>query len=395
MGQIAEPRRAKRGMFSLAWPSALIAAGMLAAGCGPSPSPGAGPLKVVATFGEVGLSPGQFSYPRAMDHDGATLWIVDKSARVQHLDAATGAYMGGWRMPEFQFGKPVGITVAPGDGGESLVYIADTHCHRVMVYRPGAGVHDEPTLVAEIGSFGEAPGQFIYPTDVAVLVEPGAKSPARLYVSEYGGHDRVSVFEHAEGANSYRYAFSFGSFGESASADNVEFKRPQSIAIDAARRELIVADSCNHRVGRFTLDGRLVAWIGAESRTSTSPGLGSADGGQNLATPSAGAEGDRDRPARFQYPYGLCLRSDGTALVAEFGASRVQLVDLVNARSLGVFGVAGRGKGQLATPWAVTTIGDRVFVLDSGNNRVEAFDLPRRSERVAMGMAAEGREGRD
>ncbi len=66
-------------------------------------------------------------------------------------------------------------------------------------------------------------------------------------------------------------------------SDAVEFNRPQSIAIDVEARELIVNDSSNHRIGRFTLDGELISWLGGYGR----------EGG------------------RFHYPYGLCLLGDG------------------------------------------------------------------------------------
>ncbi len=388
MGPTSHPRQALLARIERACVRAIAASAILMAACGRTSVPGSGPLRVVAKFGEVGVSPGQFSYPRAMDRDGSSLWIIDKMARVQHLDAASGTYLGGWKMPESKFGKPTGVTAAPGDGGETLVYVPDTHYHRVMVYRPGDAREgqSEPTLVAEIGSFGELPGQFIYPTDVAVLVEPGARNPSRIYVSEYGGNDRINVFEHGTEPNSYTYSFSFGTFGESDSADNIQFKRPQSMAIDMKRRELIITDACNHRIGRFTLDGKLLAWIGTGSGEMSTPAPDPTGGGANATGSPALAAGVAGRPPRFQYPYGLSLRDDGTALVCEFGADRVQWIDVERGVSLGVFGVPGRAPGQLASPWAVAAIGERVYVLDSANNRVQAFDLPLRSGHVAMSV---------
>ena len=37
----------------------------------------------------------------------------------------------------------------------------------VMIYRPTTKLDEEPELVTRFGEFGEGPGQFIYPTDVA------------------------------------------------------------------------------------------------------------------------------------------------------------------------------------------------------------------------------------
>lgn len=323
------------------------------------------PLEVRATIGEVGLSPGQFVYPRALDADAGSLWVIDKAARVQRIDPQTGRVLAGWRMPEFATGKPVGVTIAPGSVGggagggggplEELLYIPDTHYFRVMMYRPpslsedaGPGAEGEAALVGQFGSYGHGPGQFIYLTDVAVLTEGSgaAEKVHRIYVSEYGGNDRISVFD-----GSYAFLFSFGQFGTSDSPDQIEFNRPQSLAIDPIARELIVADACNHRIGRFTLDGQLVRWIGS---------------------PEAAGDG----PGQLLYPYGLHLRGDGTALVAEYGNNRVQHLDLATGESLGLFGTTGRGAGELAAPWAVTVIGDMAYVLDSGNNRILGFPAP-------------------
>lgn len=358
---IKPPRRAYRRSVS-----ASLASLFIIPACSRSSDPNQPNLiPVSVSIGEVGLSPGQFSYPRCIDAGLGALWVIDKSARVQKLDPKTGAYLGGWRMPEFEFGKPTGITIAPGAGGEPLVYVADTHYHRARIYRPGDAYEGkkDPELLTSIGSYGKGDGQLIFPTDVAVLMSADNTAVERLYISEYGGNDRVNIYVPApkqpDQPNSYVFSSSFGAFGSSASPDHVEFSRPQSIAIDAAARQLVIADACNHRLGVFTLDGALVRWIGSADEPS-------------------------DAPGRFKYPYGLQLLPDHTALVAEFGGNRVQRIDLDTGRSLGIYGSAGRDKGRLASPWGVTILGDTVYALDSGNNRVlgfpARFDPPPRNQ---------------
>lgn len=349
--------------------AALLLAGAMPTACMPSPPAETKPLSVSRVLGEVGSSPGQFMYPRAMDHDGRFLWVIDKSARVQRLDPATGKCVGGWIMPEYLLGKPTGVTVKPGADGDALVYVPDTHYHRVVVYsmpapREGVTGRDsflpaQPPVVATFGEYGEGPGQFIYPTDVAVLED--VTGVQRLYVSEYGGNDRISVWE--PDGNGYRFSFSFGHFGASASPDQVEFNRPQSISIDrrsSGEPQLVIADACNHRIGRFTLDGELIAWIGSPESVG-------------------------DLPGHFKYPYGLMLVGDGTALVAEFGNNRIQRIDLETGRGMGSYGGAGRLPGQLVNPWAVTVAGAEVFVLDSQNNRIVVTELP--GVRASMNLA--------
>jgi DNA-binding beta-propeller fold protein YncE len=348
--------------------AAVIAAPLLMGGCWHDRTAEvAEPLEVRRVLGEVGTSPGQFAYPRAMDFDGEHLWVVDKTGRVQRIDPETGRCLGGWKMPETLLGKPTGLTVAPGLEGEELVYVADTHYHRVVAYRPPPvppGVTPSRDLIidgeAEVafafGEYGDGPGRFIYPTDVAVVTDRSTGRAARVYVSEYGGSDRISVYE-PDGAGSFKFVSSFGRFGSGSQAEPVEFNRPQSIAIDRASGRLVIADACNHRIGIFTAEGALVSWIGSPE--------------------SAG-----DGPGRFRYPYGVFLvgessgTSMGSVLVAEFGNNRVQRVDLDAGRCLGLFGGAGRLEGQLATPWAVTAGAGEVFVLDSQNNRIVAARVP-------------------
>lgn len=337
---------------------ALLALAGVLGGCSKAP-PAGGPLEVLGSFGEVGDSPGQFSYPRCLDNDGSQIWVIDKQAWVQRIRPETGECTLRWRMPEFENGRPCGVTVfTPPAGGPTRVYIADTHYHRVMIYDPIVEKGADPLreggkLLAKFGSYGEGDGQFIFPTDVGILPTDDGKGVARLYVSEYGGHDRVSVYEPAAGSvpgdeREFVFKFAFGRFG---SGEGAEFSRPQSVEVNAQAHEVVITDACNHRVGRFTYDGKLVAWIGGPDQAG-------------------------DGVGQMKFPYGLVLLGDGTAVVAEYGGNRVQRFDLASGKSLGIYGQGGRRAGDVATPWGITRLKDRVYILDSGNNRVQAMALP-------------------
>jgi DNA-binding beta-propeller fold protein YncE len=317
-------------------------AALAASGCGDAKAgveTGSRPFAVTGSFGEVGLSPGQFTYPRCIDGDGKSLYVIDKAAHVQRMDPATGRATAMWTMPEVAMGKPCGVTVGP----DGLIYVADTHYFRVMVYKPPQALEQPAELVSEWGGYGQEPGKFIYVTDVALLT--GAKGEIeRIYVSEYGGNDRVSVFD-----REHKFLFSFGTFGDGSDPAKVEFNRPQSLGIDKERGEVVVTDACNHRVGVFTLDGVLKSWIG---------------------------KGAGDGTDQFGYPYGLVLRPDHTALVTEFGNHRIHHVDLETGETVGIYGRPGRGPGELTNPWSLAVMGDTAYVLDSGNARVQAFRAP-------------------
>lgn len=336
------------------------------------------PLRTTRSLGEVGSSPGQYSYPRAMAASDDSLWIIDKQARVQRIDPRSGRARGEWQMPEWEMGKPTGIGIwnpSPIDGDE-IIFVPDTHYFRVMVYRASdarPGVHSirattgtsepgsesknarSPEPLARFGAYGQGPGEFIYLTDVALLPSADGSKVERVYVSEYGGNDRISIFDApanvGEPGGTYTFVRSFGRFGSGTDASDVQFNRPQSIEIDLTNRELIVTDSCNHRIGRFTLEGELIAWIGSPNGGDTSRGA-------------------------FMYPYGLTLPGDGTAWIAEFGNNRIQRIRISDGAPLDIFGGPGREVGRLATPWAISIIGEEAYVLDSGNNRVQVFEYP-------------------
>ncbi len=350
--------------------------------------------RIERSFGETGLSPGQFAYPRCMDSDGRDLWVIDKVARVQRIDGQTGASVVSWRMPEWEKGKPTGVTVwTPAEQDEDeYVFVADTHYHRVMVYRVGAPTGDrsrEPELVTQFGEYGEGPGQFIYPTDIAVEPTEDGGGVARLWVSEYGGNDRISVFEPVHeasvgdaGGSVRREAMptmwrcertlggrSDGGAAGGGDAGGLSFSRPQSLVLDFARKRLLIADACNHRLIVADLEGAVERTIGSMGEVGEEPG-------------------------RFSYPYGLELLDDGSVLVSEFGNCRVQRIDPGTGACLGVYGGRGRGLKFLAMPWAVASIGGEAYVLDSGHDRVAVYELPQgvraADDRSGRGAIASG-----
>ncbi|UCG33481.1 MAG: 6-bladed beta-propeller [Phycisphaerales bacterium] len=292
----------------------LIVGGALY-GCGPSLPP----AEPEFVFGETGLGPGEFSYPRAIAvaPDDA-VFVVDKSGRIQRFDP-DGNVETVWHMPEYAAGKPTGMTVHP----DGRLFVADTHYNRVLVFdRDGEEL-------ARFGEAGTGPGQFMLPTDVAL------DASGRIYVSEYGGNDRISRF-----SPDFEFELSFGG-PESGAA---RLTRPAGMAFDEEGM-LWVADACNHRLCRFNPEGKLLQTIGEMGR----------DQGQ------------------LRYPYDIDLLDDGTLVVCEYGNNRLQWFS-PTGESLGIWGGAGRRPGQMAYPWGVArNNAGRLYVVDSGNNRVQAL----------------------
>jgi DNA-binding beta-propeller fold protein YncE len=282
---------------------------VLLAGCSRSATTdGTGAIQ---SIGGPGSEEGRFATPRATAWDPrGFLYVVDKTGRIQKFDAA-GKYLLGWSTPESEKGRPTGLLVdAKGE-----IWVADTHYHRVLHYSP------EGALLSEFGTEGTGPGQFQYPTGIAIAPD------GLIYVSEYGGNDRIQVFTR-EG----KVLRAWGSYGP----DPGQFERPQGIALAGDR--LYVADAANHRIQVFTLEGRLLAsW------------------------------GD------LKYPYSVSIDGEGNLLVAEYGRHRV-VKFTPEGRALATAGQPGTGPADLNTPWAAIPIGgDRIAVVDSGNHRVQLW----------------------
>ena len=294
--------------------AATVAMALALAGCGDAHKP-------EALWCQTGTGPGEVVYPRAITYDANldNFYIIDRVAHVQRLDAG-GHCLAEWQMPEWKWGKPVGAAVGP-DGN---LWVPDTHYHRVVVYSPAG------KLLNMFGSEGTGDGQFIYPTDLAF-------DNGRVLVSEYGGNDRVQVFDHH-----WHKLYQFGKFG----TGDGEFSRPQSMVID--RGLVYITDACNHRITVFTLEGKWVRNMG-----SVGSGLG-----------------------QFRFPYGLSEDKEGRLIVCEFGNNRVQMIDKESGRGLKIWGAAGRQPGQFAYPWGVAVDKrDRVVAVDAGNNRLQVFEF--------------------
>ena len=173
------------------------------------------------------------------------------------------------------------------------------------------------------GEEGEGPGQFIYPADVA------QDPDGFLYVSEYGGNDRVQKF-----TNTGEFVTQFGTVGTAPG----QFQRASGLLWHD--KTLYVADAINNRIQAFRDDGTFLRVV------------------------TEAVEGGLD------YPYELALGPDATLYVVEYKAGRVTRMTL-NGEALGRYGETGRGVGQFWTPWGIAVASDgRIYVADTGNRRI-------------------------
>ena len=218
------------------------------------------------------------------------------------------------------FASPVDAMVS--EDGRLFVLNRWTPFARVSVYsRDEEHLHD-------IGSHGDADGQFRLPTAVAM------DHLDQVFVAdEY--HHRISVFK-----SSGKFLAKWGVFGSSVG----ELNGPSGLAIDA-NGNVFVADQNNCRIQKFTPEGRvLVKWGG--------PG---------------------DAEGQFNMPWGITLDSNGDVYVADWRNDRIQKF-APDGRFLASFGESGDGDGQFNRPSSVAVDREgRIYVADWGNERVQVL----------------------
>jgi DNA-binding beta-propeller fold protein YncE len=137
-----------------------------------------------------------------------------------------------------------------------------------------------------------------------------------------------------------------------------QFLWPHGITLDPDGH-LLVTDSTNSRVYRFSAEGKLLGEIGG--------GPGSGDG-------------------QFRAPRDVKIGRDGHILVLDGDNRRIQEFDAAG-RFLRAFGRQGTGFGELLGPHALALgAGGRIYVLDDDNHRLTVFGATGRPEAIWDGQ---------
>ena len=188
---------------------------------------------------------------------------------------------------------------------------------------------DERIVKVIGGGYGEGPGQFVWPSGIAL------DSDRNIYVTD-AWTDRVSVFT-VDGD----FVRSFGSSGHG----DGQFRRPSGIAVDI-NDSVLVVDTLNDRVQKLNRDGGLVSQWGSS---------GSA-------------------PGEFRSPWGITTDTYGCVYVADCKNHRIQKFDN-DGGFMFALGSHGAGDYEFDHPSdvAVDPAGD-IYVCDWANSRVQAYD---------------------
>lgn len=194
------------------------------------------------------------------------------------------------------------------------------------------------TLAADtvFGTPGSEPGTFNAPRGIAFAPD------GTLYVADSRNH-RIQHFT-PDG----QLLNTFGTFGDlnSGQAPLGTFNEPWGVAV-GPDGSVYVTDTWNHRVQKFSKDGRpLTAW---------------------------GVFGLADTPGALYGPRGITVDAKGRVFVADTGNKRIVLYDSTGS-ILGAFGDAGFQPGQFNEPVDVKLDSNgNVYVTDTWNQRVQVF----------------------
>ena len=133
------------------------------------------------------------------------------------------------------------------------------------------------------------------------------------------------------------------SFGQKGSAPG-QFQGPRGVAVDRAGN-ILVADGRNHRIQKFTADGKFIALVGSFG----------------------------DQPLQFNRPDDINIGPTEKVYICDNGNHRIQILnpDLTFSTS---FGSYGSGNGQIHHPWSVALDSrGNVYVADGANHRIQVF----------------------
>jgi len=216
-----------------------------------------------------------------------------------------------------------GQKVKPAAGGPLNVITTEPTRDKLGVVPPCTY-----TQIAEWGSEGTNPGQFITPMGIAV------DSVGNVYVIDQGGN-RIQKFD---ATGNYRRTWGSKGTGEG------QFSQPHAIAIDSAGN-VYVADTYNDRIQKFDANGNYLSQWGSEG---TDPG-------------------------QFSSPFGIAVDSARNVYVVETHNNRIQKFDS-DGNYLSQWGSKGTGEGQFSQPLAIAVDSSgNVYVIEL-SGRIQKFN---------------------
>jgi len=133
----------------------------------------------------------------------------------------------------------------------------------------------------------------------------------------------------------------FGELGDGAG----QLRLPSAVAVDKTGR-IFVVEAGNKRVQIFDQNGKSLKMFAPNGRSA------------------------------FDNPFGIAVAADGKIWVSDRGRGRIYCFDEAGEILMTLGGAKpGTNPGEFNSPKHVTIIGNKLYVADTGNNRIQIFDL--------------------
>lgn len=180
---------------------------------------------------------GQLTKPAGITSDSAgRIYVTDIQEKRLVVFGPDGKFLSAMgRKGELE--SPVGVAI---DENLGRIYVVDSRKHDIAVFDM------DGTMVATIGERGKEPGQFNFPTNIAV------DRNGRLYVMDTMNF-RVQVLE-----PNGDVVKTFGQVGDGLG----QFARPKGIAVDS-EGHIYVVDAAFNNFQIFDSEGRLLLFVGS------------------------------------------------------------------------------------------------------------------------------------
>jgi DNA-binding beta-propeller fold protein YncE len=252
----------------------------------------------------------------------------------------------------YEFAAVIGRPAATGAGflfpldlvvdeAERLLYVVCRQQPRVSRWSLDGDYVDQfghPGSVVPEGRPGLVGGELFWPAGIALDAQRA------VYVTEEGPHrvqklTATGQFVAKWGSNGVPDRLPLGG------SRHGQFSRPSGVAV-GPDQSVYVVDALNHRVQRFTAEGRFLGQWGT---------FGAGEG-------------------QLDTPWGIAVDAgQGWVYVSDWRNDRLQRFDL-DGRFLAVLGRSGSGPGELRRPAGVAVDGaGNVAVADWGNDRVQVL----------------------
>ena len=251
------------------------------------------------------------------------------------------------QTPPVTVGTPISIT-DPVDlkcDAAGNLYVLSRSTATIKEYNPGG-----TTVLRSLSAIGNTPRGL----DV--------DSAGNVYVAVSGDNQ---VLKFIPTSSSFQLDATFGVSGhvgkndKSVGTGNGEFNSPFDVAVSPDGTEIAVSDSGNNRIQRFSINGSFMSSFGQQ-------GAGT---------------------GQFNAPKGLTYDGIGKLYIVDSGNNRLVLA--YGTDFLGTSGSFGSALGQFQGPVNLGLGTSGIYVGDSGNNRIEIFDLPGSGFNARIALANE------